>query len=139
MQQPPFALDERLVSSCFALADWPLSRVLLKNNADYPWLILVPRVDNIQEIDQLPKQLRYQLIDEISQLSSITRAHFKPNKLNMGALGNIVAQLHIHVVARFTYDKLWPHGIWQAAQTTVPYDEETLNSLLEDLRSQLNV
>lgn len=129
-----FVIDDRIASTCFELGDWPLSRVLLKNNADYPWLILIPRVKNIQEIDQLPQQSRYTLIDEISQLSSIAQTYFKPDKLNVGALGNIVPQLHVHIVARFNQDKLWPHSVWQAAQTTSAYDENSLNHLLAQLR-----
>lgn len=128
-----FELDNRIRSTCFELADWPLSRVLLKNNADYPWLILVPRQENIEEIEQLSKSLRQVLIEEISELSSIVRQYFKPDKLNIGSLGNIVPQLHIHIIARFKNDNLWPHGIWQAAQTGTPYGESKLSLLRKDL------
>ena len=133
-QTHPFFIDERITSTCFDIADWPLSRILLKNNADYPWLILVPRVDNIQEIDQLPEESRHELINEISALSTITRHYFKPNKLNVATLGNIVPQLHIHVVARYSHDPLWPHSIWQEAQTTTHYSEAKIAQLLTDLR-----
>jgi diadenosine tetraphosphate (Ap4A) HIT family hydrolase len=129
----PFDIDSRIVSTCFELGDWPLSRVLLKNNADYPWFILVPREENVQDIDQLSPSARHMLMDEISQLSSIVRLYFKPDKLNIGALGNMVPQLHVHVIARFKTDNLWPHGIWQAGQTTTPYTDSTLQSLLADL------
>ena len=74
-------------------------------------------------------------MDEIAELSIIIKTYFKPNKLNVATLGNSVSQLHIHIVARFTYDKLWPHGIWQAAQTEVLYSEEQLKQLTVDLRS----
>ena len=133
----PFIVDDSIVSSCFELGDWPLSRVFLKNNADYPWLILVPRLNNIEEIDQLSQQSRYLLINEISQLSALARAYFKPDKLNVAALGNIVPQLHIHIIARFTHDKLWPHSIWQSAQTTTAYSENSLTPLLTDLRTRI--
>ncbi len=128
------SIDPRITSTCFTLADWPLSRVFLKNNANYPWFILVPRQDNIQDIDQLPQALQHTLIDEISRLSSIVKAHFQPDKLNVGTLGNMVPQLHIHVIARFTHDMLWPHGIWQASQTTTPYQEDKIHELIELLR-----
>lgn len=129
-------LDERIASSTFLLGNWTLSQVLLKNNANYPWLILVPRVETqVLEIDDLPKALRYQLMDEISELSSIVKALFKPDKINVATLGNIVKQLHIHVVARYKDDMLWPHGIWQEAQSTSPYDDKTLTPLLESLRN----
>jgi len=129
------SIDPRITSTCFILADWPLSRVFLKNNANYPWFILVPRQDNIQDVDQLPQALQHTLIDEISRLSSIVKVHFQPDKLNVGTLGNIVPQLHIHVIARFTHDMLWPHGVWQALQTTTPYREEQIHELLGLLRS----
>lgn len=127
-------IDPRITSTCFKLADWSLSTVFLKNNAHYPWFILVPRHDNIQEIDQLPQSLQHVLMDEISRLSSIVKTQFHPDKLNVGTLGNIVPQLHIHVIARFTHDGLWPQGIWQESQTTRPYNDEEIDQLLEPLR-----
>lgn len=132
-----FVVDTRIESSCVVLGDWPLSRVFLKNNMNYPWLILVPRQCNIQEIDQLPGHSRHQLVDEISALSSIVKAYFKPDKLNVGTLGNIVSQLHVHVVARFTHDVLWPHGVWQVLQKDVPYANDILAQLSEDLKVRL--
>ena len=132
-----FGVDDTILSTCLELGDWPLSRVFLKNNEDYPWLILVPRVNNVQDIDQLPQSLRYLLMNEISQLSSIVRMYFKPDKLNIASLGNIVSQLHVHVVARFAQDKLWPYSIWQAGQTTTPYAENSLASLVTLLRDEV--
>lgn len=124
-------------STCFELGNWPLSQVLLKNNANYPWIILIPRLENIQEIDQLSQEQGIILMDEISRLSSIMRAYFQPDKLNVGSLGNIVPQLHVHVVARFKQDQLWPHGIWQEAQETKLYKESELTPLLNDLRREI--
>ncbi len=133
-----FFIDPQILSSCFELGNWPLCRVLLKNNAEYPWLILVPRINGVQEVDDLPKESRYKLIDEIIKLSSIIRIYFKPDKLNVAYLGNIVPQLHVHVVARFTHDKLWPHSIWQASQGNTSYAGHVLIPLLDDLRIQIN-
>ncbi len=132
-----FSIDSRIASTCFHLMDWPLSSIFLKNNAQYPWLILVPRHENVQAMDQMPKPLQHQLMDEISALSAIVRAHFKPDSLNIGALGNIVPQLHVHVVARFTHDALWPHGVWQAALESMPYTENKGNELIMHLRHTL--
>ncbi len=131
-------MDSRLSSSCIHLADWPLCRVLLKNNADYPWFILVPRQNGLMDMDELSKDSRHLLIDEVAALSSIIKTIFKPDKLNVGTLGNIVSQLHIHVVARFTSDILWPHGIWQATQTVAFYSEQRLDELTALLRSSIN-
>lgn len=131
-----FKFDERLELSSFKLIDWPLSSVLLKNNNDYPWFILVPRVAGLTEISQCLKADRYQLMDEIHELSLIVQDIFKPNKLNIGSLGNIVKQLHIHVVARFQTDPLWPQGIWQSSTKDNPYDDP--QSLIQDLKDQLS-
>ncbi len=131
-----FVVDHRITSTCSRIADWPLCRVFLKNNANYPWLILIPRQENIQDIDQLPEALQHTLIQEISQLSSIVKSQFKPHKLNVGALGNVVSQLHIHIVARFTHDDVWPHGVWQE-QKTKPYAEDVMNELIGQLKIQM--
>lgn len=101
-----FCIDDRIKSSSFILGEWPLSTVLLKNDASYPWFILVPRKMDIQEIYQLEKSERFLLIEEINQLSLLVRDYFKPDKLNIGALGNIVPQLHIHIVIRRKNDPL---------------------------------
>jgi len=132
-----FIVDPRISSTCFILDDWPVSRVFLKNNANYPWLILVPRHMNIRDIDELPQTVQHMLMHEITALSSLVKTYFKPDKLNVGTLGNIVSQLHIHVVARFTTDALWPHGIWQAAQTTMPYQQLMIHAFLAELRSRV--
>lgn len=133
-----FCIDERIQSTCFTLGDWPLSRVLLKNEIQFPWLILVPRKDNIQEIHQLDKDERNQLMEEINQLSLLMTGYFKPNKLNVGALGNIVSQLHVHVVSRSTNDCLWPQGIWQPGLSAIPYDEEQLSILIPKLSALIS-
>ncbi len=129
----PFSIDTRITSSCFELADWALCRVFLKNNANYPWFILVPRQDNIHDVDQLSQDLQHTLIDEISRLSSLVKSHFKPDKLNVGTLGNVVSQLHVHVIARFTHDDLWPHGVWQEALANKPYAKNEVDCLLAQL------
>jgi diadenosine tetraphosphate (Ap4A) HIT family hydrolase len=132
-----FEVDSRILTSSCWLADWALSSVYLKNDANFPWLILVPREDNIQEIYQLSAAHRHTLMDEIAAVSKIMENFFKPDKLNVGALGNIVAQLHVHVVARFKTDKMWPHGIWQPKLKAVPYGEDKLADLVSALRKEM--
>ncbi len=130
-----FLIDHRIASTCFDLGDWPLSCVLLKNDASYPWFILVPRQESTQEIHHLSPSFGHLLMDEIQQLSSIVNLYFKPDKLNIGALGNIVPQLHVHIIARYKTDALWPHGVWQATNSPVlTYEEKSLSILLSDLR-----
>lgn len=131
-----FQLDHRLEASCFHLIDWPLSRVLLKNNANFPWFILVPRRQGVTEIIQLSRTDRHQYIDEVNQLSLIVEELYRPDKLNVGELGNIVAQFHTHVVARFRNDSLWPQGIWQESLVEKTYvnPEALLARLVKLLR-----
>lgn len=130
-----FQLDEQLASSCFKLIDWPLTKVLLKNNAHFPWFILVPKRHGLVEITELTVEDRYQLMDEISAISTIIQTKFQPDKINTAAIGNVVSQCHIHVVARFTTDPLWPQSIWQSSQPETPYLEP--QALIDDLQTQL--
>lgn len=132
-----FSLDERLQSSCFLLTEWPLSRVLLKDESQYPWLILVPRRQDIQEIWQLNHEDRVLLMEEVTWLSRVIHSHFKPDKINIGALGNLVPQLHVHLVARYQHDPLWPQGVWQSAMVTKNYEKSEL-SLLLDLKTAIS-
>jgi len=132
-----FEVDDRIHTSAFWLGDWPLSAVYLKNHADFRWLILVPRIANAQEIYQLSIIERHLLMDEMVALSAMMEALFKPDKINMGALGNMVSQLHVHVVARFKTDVLWPHGIWQPDLIANPYDAEEANGLVKILRKKI--
>ncbi len=107
-----FELDPRLAADTVELARWPLCRVLLMNDANYPWLILVPAKPDLRDIDQLGESDRHVLIDEIARASGILRRIVNPHKLNVAALGNQVAQLHVHVIARFTTDPAWPRPVW---------------------------
>ena len=133
-----FFIDERLLSGSFFLKDWPLSSIFLKNEQAYPWLMLVPRKENIQEFYQLENEERNILTEEIHQLSLIIKDYFKPDKLNVGALGNVVSQLHVHVVGRYKNDPLWPQGIWQNAMLHTPYEDEQLKELLPTLKDQIS-
>ncbi|KTD21131.1 HIT domain-containing protein [Legionella londiniensis] len=130
-----FSVDNRIEESSIALEDWELSRVFLKNESRMVWFILVPRVDSITEIEHLNIQHQHQVMDEITKLSRFINLTFKPDKINVGALGNLVAQLHIHVVGRFTHDPFWPHGIWQPGYTPLPYSAEELTELKSAFKS----
>ncbi len=136
MNDKLFLIDDRLIKSCFILHDWPLSSILLKNNSDYPWFIMVPRIINLTEIMQLCKNDRFQFMEEVYHLSDIMADVFKPDKINIGALGNLVPQFHFHIVGRFKDDPLWPEGIWQRSNVDTPY----INSkpLLEKLKKRLS-
>ncbi|KTD24548.1 MULTISPECIES: HIT family protein [Legionella] len=132
-----FAVDSRIEMSSVLLADWTLSRLYFKKDANFPWIILVPREENVQEIYQLSSPKRQILTEEIAAISQIMRDYFQPEKLNIGALGNIVSQLHVHVVARFKEDKAWPHSIWQPNLTMGVYAEEVLNNHVNALKERI--
>lgn len=132
-----FEIDEKILSASFVLGDWPLSRVLLKNEKKYRWFLLVPRKMNAQELFHLDNKERQILMNEISVLSLFVQRYFQVDKLNIGALGNIVSQLHIHVVGRCRGDALWPHSIWQSAHEPSVYQEEESHCLVRQLQEEI--
>jgi diadenosine tetraphosphate (Ap4A) HIT family hydrolase len=107
-----FELDSRLGADTLFVADWPLCRVLRFNDRAYPWLILVPRRDGTKEIIDLDPADQQTLIGEIARASRAIGKVLKPEKLNVAALGNVVPQLHVHVIGRFTDDPAWPRPVW---------------------------
>lgn len=107
-----FSLDPRLDADTLPLGRFALSRVLLMDDARYPWLILVPERPDLAEIIDLGEEDRAQLMREVAAASEALKALFSPDKLNVGALGNRVRQLHVHVIARFASDRSWPGPVW---------------------------
>ena len=107
-----FALHPQLAADGLFLADWPLCQVLRMNDAVYPWLILVPRLNDAREILDLSAADRVRLMDEIAWASQALKDLRKPDKINVGALGNVVPQLHVHVLGRFKDDPAWPRPVW---------------------------
>ncbi len=110
-----FALDPRLDADSIAVAELPLSAVRLMRDASYAWLLLVPRRAGITEIVDLSAEDRVRLIEEIALASAALRAEVACDKLNVAALGNMVPQLHVHVIARRRDDPAWPKPVWGAA------------------------
>lgn len=125
-----FSLHDRLAADTIMLADWPLCRVLLMNDASYPWLILVPRRAGLREIHDVAPADLPQLTQEVCAASRKLAACVQADKINVGALGNMVAQLHIHVIARFKDDPAWPGPVW-GAQPPVPYNDAALPARLD--------
>ena len=113
-----FVLDARLAADTSFVADWPLCRVLLMEDARYFWLVLVPRRNGVTEITQLSSDERAQLMEETARAGRI----IAPIKLNVGALGNIVPQLHLHVIGRTPGDPAWPGPVWGHSPAE-PYDQ----------------
>jgi diadenosine tetraphosphate (Ap4A) HIT family hydrolase len=119
-----FALEPRLESDTIAIGESALSRVLLMNDARYPWVVLVPRRANLAELTDLTSAERTVLIEEIAIVSTALSQRRGADKINVGALGNIVRQLHIHVIARSVGDEAWPGAVWGVGVRR-PYDGET--------------
>lgn len=107
-----FVLHPQLAQDTHVVTDLPLCRVLLMNESRYPWLILVPRRASVREIIELSADERTQLWAESDQVSRVLMALFQPDKLNLGALGNLVPQLHLHHIARYQSDAAWPAPVW---------------------------
>lgn len=107
-----FVLDPRLAADSVFIADGPLSQVRLMNDARFPWLLLVPRVPQASEWLELDGQQQRLLLAEINQVGNLVRAEPGIEKLNIGALGNIVRQLHVHLVGRHGADAAWPGPVW---------------------------
>lgn len=107
-----FVLHPRLDADTAFVADWPLSRVLAMRDARYPWIVLVPRVDGAVEIFDLDAQRRATLMEEIARAAEGLKRLGGVSKINIGALGNLVPQLHVHVVARNPGDAAWPGPVW---------------------------
>lgn len=129
-----FKLDERLENDTFHLASWPLCDVLLMNDAQYPWVILVPRVEGATELFHLSDEQRQLLDQESIFLGKTLMELFSGDKLNVAALGNVVKQLHIHHVVRFEADPSWPGPMWGKLPTQA-YQEEAKQALLQKLDS----
>lgn len=128
-----FKLDSRLEADSLFLIDLPLSQVRLMNNARYPWLVLIPRQDGLREITDLAAADRHILLDEISHASETLQRLTGAHKMNIAALGNIVAQLHIHVIARFAEDAAWPAPVWgSGGEAYTPAEAGNLTTRLRD-------
>ena len=107
-----FSLDPRILADTLPVTELALSRVLLMNDARYPWLVLVPRRADLVEIVDLARDEQLTLMDEIARVSEILRAEPGVEKINVAALGNIVRQLHVHVLGRRAGDPAWPRPVW---------------------------
>jgi len=131
-----FVLDPVLARDTLVLGDLPLCRVLLLNDSRYTWLTLVPRRAGVSELIDLDAADRAQAFAEIMAASEVLRAVARPDKLNTGALGNIVRQLHIHLIARFQSDPAWPGPVW-GHSPAVPYPPHLAGVMIDRLKPAL--
>ena len=130
-----FVLDQKLQADTIEIAALPLCLVRLMNDRRFPWVILVPTRPAVSEIIDLDAADRARLIEETALVSTVMRDLFRPTKLNVGALGNVVAQLHLHVIARFANDDAWPGPVW--GTTPEPYRHDEIDRKLAPLRYRL--
>lgn len=131
-----FKLDPRLAADSVFIADGPLSQLRLMDDERFPWLVLVPRVAETDELIDLDDDSQRLLLAEIRNAGNLLRALAPCDKLNIGALGNIVRQLHVHVVARSDNDVAWPGPVWGAGSRQ-RFQTEALGRQLERLRKAL--
>ncbi len=129
-------LHPQLADDTHPVASWPLCELRLMDDANHPWLILVPRVVEAVELIDLSPQQQAELLREIGVASRLLQSVFEPHKLNVAALGNLVPQLHVHVIARYRDDIAWPRPVWGMAAAK-PYPEEVLVRRIESLRAAL--
>jgi diadenosine tetraphosphate (Ap4A) HIT family hydrolase len=133
---PTWSLHPQLANDTFSIGDLPLSRVLLMNDANYPWLILVPRRPDTIEIIDLAEEQQAHLMSEIALLAGVLKDVTACDKLNIAAIGNVVPQLHIHVVARRRGDVAWPRPVWGAA-TARAYEPADRDRFTEAIRREI--
>lgn len=131
-----FQLHPRLAQDCFLVGQWPLSLLLLMNDSQYPWFILVPQRGDISEIYQLNTEDRQQLMLESCWLAEAMTDIYQPDKLNIANIGNLVPQLHVHHVARYQTDIAWPAPIWGKFPACA-YSEEAAELQIQRMRSHL--
>ena len=131
---PEFIVHPRLLADCHQLGCLALCRVLLNRNATVPWFILVPDLgQEIVELHELDETSRQQLATELDLVARFTRARFDVAKLNIAAIGNIVQQLHVHVVGRRPDDPCWPGVVWGRLPAGPAWDSSALQALVERL------
>jgi diadenosine tetraphosphate (Ap4A) HIT family hydrolase len=127
-----FSLNSSLAADTVPVVTLDLCDVRLMNDANYPWLVLVPKIPDAIEIVDLDPAVRHRLMDEIARASDVLRSVTGAEKLNVAALGNQVAQLHVHVIARFREDEAWPGPVWGVVPRK-PYASDARMELVEKL------
>jgi diadenosine tetraphosphate (Ap4A) HIT family hydrolase len=136
-EEADFELHPQLAADSTSIADGPLSRLLLSEDARYPWCILVPRRAGAREIYALSEADQLQLLRESSELGRAMMDAFAGHKLNLAALGNLVPQLHLHHVVRYAGDAAWPGPVW-GRHPALGYDEAARDERIAQLKAKLS-
>ncbi|CAM5297193.1 HIT domain protein OS=Afipia felis OX=1035 GN=BN961_04095 PE=4 SV=1 [Afipia felis] len=135
---PSWSLHPQLAEDTFEVGDLPLSRVLIIKDSNYPWLLLVPRRAGASDLIDLDEKEQAQLTTETHRVSRALREITRPDKLNIAALGNVVAQLHVHIIARRMSDVAWPRPVWGVAPPR-PYDPAEAARFAQALRETIGI
>jgi diadenosine tetraphosphate (Ap4A) HIT family hydrolase len=133
-----FELDPRLAADTESVGMLGLCHALLMRDARYPWLILVPAQPDLEEISDLPAADQSLLMAEITAAGEALAGLYRPEKINTGALGNIVRQLHVHIVARNSGDPAWPGPVW-GHSAAIPYGNAALETRLKEIKGALGI
>ena len=133
---PAWSLNPQLEKDTINIGDLPLSRVLVIKDANYPWLLLVPRRVDTVEILDLSEVEQAQLMTEINRVARALQDVTKPDKLNIAALGNVVPQLHVHIIARRSSDAAWPRPVWGVAPA-LAHDPQEVEAFISALRRKI--
>lgn len=132
-----FALNSTLEKDSIFIMGLELCQVRLINNSDYPWVILVPQIPNVIEITDLDDKNYNLLNKEIKLVAKALQSNFQPEKLNIAMIGNVVSQMHVHVIARYKNDKLFPKPVWGCEFK--PYNGKELKSRIENLKEAISL
>ena len=133
-----FKLDARLENDTIELGNIEFIKVLMSKDSNYPWLILVPEIADATELFDLDAQQQQLLMQTITKISKDMQVEFSADKINVGALGNVVKQLHIHIVARFETDIAWPGPIW-GQHPAKPYTQDQLENQINKMKEMLGL
>lgn len=132
-----FILDTRLQEDTWLIGDFPMCRLLLSNDSNYPWFILVPRREGISELFQLDDADQPLMWAETTALAGVLKELFTADKMNVATLGNVVSQLHMHVIARYASDAAWPGPVW-GKHPAKPYSEADVQVIRDKLKAVLD-
>ena len=127
-----FTLDSRLENSSLPITSIGDFQIRLVNDKRYIWLLIIPAIPNITELDDLEPKTQTALFQIASQLSSSMKSHLQADKMNIATIGNIVSQFHLHIVARKQTDATWPEPVWGKG-TAEPYDENDAKSVMAQI------
>ncbi len=136
MSRNPFQLHPRLEADSRLVSEEGICQLRLINDSRFPWLILVPQIPDVKEMYQIPLAQRQQIHSLTDRIAEQMASTFDADKMNVAAIGNVVPQLHIHVIARRTGDAAWPAPVWGFGEA-IPYSSETSEGVITKLRQML--